>query len=174
VMLGILLISAIYIVWSAPSQAEQNSGLPTAPAAGFVAPDFELVGIDGKTYRLSSLQGKVILVNFWASWCPPCKAEMPAMESVFLKFKNQEFTILAVNATHQDALTAAYQFSQDQDLTFPILLDKDGSVNRLYEINSLPTSFFIDRDGMIQDVIIGGPMSEALLRIRVENLINKD
>ena len=84
------------------------------------------------------------------------------------------FVILAVNSTHQDNLGDAITFAQVRNLTFPILLDRDGSAGAAYDVRSLPTSFFIDPQGTIQDVVVGGPMSEALLRIRAEQLLGNN
>lgn len=98
---------------------------------------------------------------------------MPAIQKVYEEFQDQGFVVLAVNSTHQDNLGDAITFAQIRKLTFPILLDKDGSVSGLYEVRSLPTTFFVDSQGIIQEVVIGGPMSEALLQIRVEQLMEQ-
>ncbi len=98
---------------------------------------------------------------------------MPAIQKVFEEFQDQGFVVLAVNSTHQDNLGDAITFAQIRKLTFPILLDKDGAVGDLYEVRSLPTTFFVDSQGIIQEVVIGGPMSEALLQIRVEQLMEQ-
>lgn len=93
------------------------------------------------------------------------------MQRVYEEYKDQGFTILAVNATQQDSQAAALQFAIEKGLTFPILFDLDGSVARNYQMSALPSSFFILPDGTINEVIIGGPMAEALLRVRVEQLL---
>jgi peroxiredoxin len=98
---------------------------------------------------------------------------MPAMQRVYEEYRDQGFTILAVNAAQQDSQAAAAQFAAEHGLTFPILYDLDGSVARSYQLSALPTSFFILPDGTIQEVVIGGPMAEALLRARVEQLLEK-
>ena len=120
---------------------------------------------------LSDHRGQAVLINFWASWCPPCKAEMPAMEATFQDYQDQGFTILAINVTNQDSASAAERFSKGNSLTFPILYDFDGTAARSYNVHSMPTSFFVDPDGIIREVVIGGPMSEALLRTRIENIL---
>ncbi|MEJ2708381.1 MAG: redoxin domain-containing protein [Anaerolineales bacterium] len=170
----LILLAGAGWIWA--SKAPPDSALSARPPAarqGFSAPDFTLQTLDGETVRLSDLRGQPVLINLWASWCPPCKAEMPAFERVYGDYHDKGFQILAVNATNQDNLNNAIQFVQDYELSFPILLDTDGEVSRQYQLNSLPTSFFVDRNGIIQQVIVGGPMSEALLRIRVEQLLQE-
>lgn len=167
----ILLVGAAWIWISIPPAGSTTQGEIQAPQRGFTAPDFTLETPGSELITLSDLRGKPVLINFWASWCPPCRSEMPAMQRVYDDLQEQGFTVLAVNSTHQDDLNAALTFAENLGLTFPILLDRDGSQGTLYGIRSLPTSFFIDPDGTIQDVVIGGPMSEALLRIRVEQLL---
>jgi peroxiredoxin len=98
---------------------------------------------------------------------------MPVLQKMYETYHTQGLEILAVNATHQDDAQAAIEFSTRLDLTFPILLDNDGSVSRLYQLQSLPTTYFVGRDGEIQDVVVGGPMAEALLRIRIERLLGE-
>ncbi|WP_322508818.1 TlpA disulfide reductase family protein, partial [Anaerolinea sp.] len=124
---------------------------------GFLAPDFELRSIDGGTIRLSDLQGKVVILNFWASWCPPCREEMPALQRVYQVHQSQGVEVIAVNATSQDTLSDVLNFVQDNGLTFSVLLDEQGDVQSTYRISGLPTTFFIDREGKIRELIIGGP-----------------
>jgi len=112
-----------------------------------------------------------VLVNLWATWCPPCRAEMPAIERMYEEYKDQGFVVLAVNMTYQDDPFAVAPFIAEYGLTFPILLEETGDVAAAYQLRSLPTSLFIGRDGIIQEVIVGGPMSEALLRTRVEQIL---
>ena len=96
---------------------------------------------------------------------------MPALQRVFADYQNQGLVVLAVNSTSQDSLADIAPFAQEYGLTFPILLDLDGAVARLYLLRSLPTTYFIDREGIIQEVVVGGPMAEALIRTRVEALL---
>jgi cytochrome c biogenesis protein CcmG/thiol:disulfide interchange protein DsbE len=167
----ILAASAAWI-WASRTdpQTATNGGIP-APIQGFQAPDFKLDTLQGGSVQLSDLRGKPVLVSLWASWCPPCKAEMPAFEKVYRQYADQGFTILAVNASNQDSLADVQAFVQTNHLTYPILMDSQGQVSQLYDLRSLPTSFFIDGDGMIQEVVVGGPLSEAGLQIRVEQLL---
>ncbi len=166
----VLLLGAAWIWLSAAPPGSTSNGAIPAPRQGFLAPDFELQSASGETIRLSDLRGRPVLVNIWASWCPPCRAEMPAMQTVYEAYRQEGFLILAVNATNQDSRQEALAFAQEYGLTFPILFDETGSVTQAYLATALPTSLFIDPDGVIQEVVIGGPMSEALLRTRVQKL----
>jgi cytochrome c biogenesis protein CcmG/thiol:disulfide interchange protein DsbE len=154
----------------APPGSTTQGDIP-APQQGFQAPDFQLSTNIGETYKLSELRGNPVLINFWASWCPPCQSEMPAIQRVYDEFKDQGFKVLAVNTTYQDDLGDAITFAQTRKLTFPILLDRDASAANLYEVRALPTTFFLDPHGIISEVVVGGPMSEALLRIQVEQIL---
>ncbi len=149
-----------------------NQGIP-APQKGFKAPDFTLSTPDGEVYTLSELEGRPILINLWASWCGPCRQEMPAMQNLFEEYKDEGFIVLAVNTTHQDNYDAAVGFANELGLTFPILMDINGQVSDLYQLRATPTSFFVDTKGIIQEVVLGGPMAEALLVTRVENLLQE-
>lgn len=169
----ILLAGAGWIWLSKTPPGSTTGGDISAPRQGFKAPDFTLQTLEGQTVTLSSLRGKAVLINLWASWCPPCKSEMPAFEQVYKDYKDQGFEILAVNATNQDTLSNARDFVAQNQLTFPILVDSEGKVSQIYQLRSLPTSFFVDKNGVIRDVIVGGPMSDALLRIRVQNLLEE-
>ena len=167
----ILILGFAWIFVSADRTGTSTSGKIPAPQQGFLAPDFELKSIEGETVKLSDLRGQAVLVNLWATWCPPCRAEMPAIEKVYNEYKAQGFIVLAVNMTYQDAISDIAPFIDEYGLTFPVLLDETGVVGTAYQLRSLPSSFFIDREGIIQEVVIGGPMAEALLRTRVEEIL---
>ena len=171
VSITVLALGALWIGISASLPGgTANPGIP-APQVGFLAPEFTLTNLNGDTIALADLRGQAVLVNIWASWCIPCRTEMPAMQTVYQEYADQGFIILAVNATNQDSLTQAAAFIAEHNLTFPVLLDRDGQVGTLYQVSALPSSFFILPDGSIQEVVIGGPMAEALLRTRIENLL---
>ncbi|MCB9135272.1 MAG: redoxin domain-containing protein [Anaerolineales bacterium] len=169
--LMLLLAGAIWIVLTAAIPGTTTQGKIPAPRAGFLAPDFTLTTADGNTITLSELRGHPVIVNLWASWCGPCRAEMPALQRVHETYKDTGLLLLAVNATPQDSEAAALTFATELGLTFPILFDAAGEVSRLYELRALPSTYFIGPDGTIQEVVIGGPMAEALLRTRVEQLL---
>lgn len=151
-----------------------TSGAIPAPQKGFLAPDFTLTTAQGGEIALSSLRGRPVLINLWASWCPPCRAEMPAIQKVYEEYASQGFVVLAVNTAYQDDQAKALEFAEELGLTFPILWDLDGTTSNQYHLRALPTSFFIDANGIVQEVVVGGPMSEALLRVRVQQLFEVD
>lgn len=167
----ILLAGLAWVLVSADRTGTATAGAIPAPREGFLAPDFSLQTIDGEIVTLSDLRGQAVLVNLWATWCPPCRAEMPAMQKLYDEYKDQGLVVLAVNMTYQDNPAAVIPFAQEYALSFPILLEETGNVASKYELRSLPSSFFINRDGFIQEVVIGGPMSEALLRTRIESIL---
>jgi len=167
----ILIFGAVWIFASADKTGTSTAGLIPAPQQGFLAPDFELNTITGETIKLSDLRGQAVLVNLWATWCPPCRAEMPAIEKIYNEYKDDGLVVLAVNMTYQDTRSNIEPFINEYRLSFPILLDETSSVGSAYQLRSLPSSFFIGRDGIIQEVVIGGPMAEALLRTRVEQIL---
>jgi peroxiredoxin len=169
--LAILLLCVGLIWFSRVPEGSNISAVIVAPKEGFMAPDFTLPTLEGESITLSDLNGSAILINIWASWCPPCRAEMPAMQSIYEKYHDDGFIILAVNATNQDSLPSVNQFIQSNQLTFPVLLDTDGKVSTSYQLLSLPTSLFVDKNGIVQEVVIGGPMSEALLLDQVKSLL---
>jgi cytochrome c biogenesis protein CcmG, thiol:disulfide interchange protein DsbE len=169
-----LLILAIGFAWiliSADRSGASTSGEIPAPQQGFFAPDFELKTPAGESVKLSELRGQAVLVNLWATWCPPCRAEMRSIEKMYQEYKDQGFTVLAVNMTYQDDPLAIVPFVNEQGLTFPILLDETDEMAKAYQLRSLPSSYFIGRDGIINELVIGGPMSEALLRTRIEDIL---
>ncbi len=170
--ISVLALAAGWIWISRPVDQPTISGIP-APQKGFFAPNITLNTLDGNKVALSDLRGKVVLINFWASWCPPCKEEMQAIQHTYQADRDQGLVVLAVNTTFEDDTTAARKFAQAEGLTFTLLTDPVGDAFRLYQIEALPTSFFIDRQGEISDVVIGGPMAEALIRSRVEALLKK-
>jgi cytochrome c biogenesis protein CcmG/thiol:disulfide interchange protein DsbE len=171
IYLLILTFGLTWILMSADRSGASTSGQIPAPQQGFLAPEFELKTPTDETVKLSDLRGQAVLVNLWATWCPPCREEMQTIEKVYQEYKGQGFTVLAVNMTSQDDPLAIMPFVEAQRLTFPILLDETSEVSRAYELRSLPSSYFIRPDGIINEVVIGGPMSEALLRTRIEDIL---
>lgn len=169
----ILALGAIWIWLSALPVDASSGGRIASPRKGFHAPDFSLRTISGEVITLSELHGRPVLINLWATWCPPCRAEMPDLQAIYETYQEQGFLVLAINATYQDSPASVAAFVDEYELTFPVLMDHDGETARQYQMRALPTSFFVDREGIIQEVIVGGPMAPALLQVRVEQLLEE-
>ncbi len=131
-----------------------------APEVGYPAPDFTLKDLDGNTVRLSDLRGKVIFINFWATWCPPCRAEMPEIEAVHQEYKDKGVVVLGVDISEPESTVR--QYIQEGGFSWTIVLDKTGEVSRDYQITAIPTSFFLDREGIIRVVNIGAMTKRAM------------
>ena len=121
---------------------------------GEPAPNFQLRDLNGRLVTLSDLRGKVVLLNFWATWCGPCRVEMPAMEQLYRMFQRKDFEILAVS-TDAQGVAITRPFQQENHLTFPILHDADYRVGLTYGARSLPMTFMIDRQGVIRHQVFG-------------------
>lgn len=148
-----------------------TSGQPAQnnpPAAGQSGPvEFELTSLEGKKVRLSDYRGKVVVVNFWASWCPPCKAEMPELEEVHKAFaKSGDGVLLAVNLTDggRETKATAKKYIEDGGYTFPVLLDEGTALAMEYGIYSIPQTYIIDKEGRIVDEILGMTDKETILK----------
>ena len=136
----------------ADSTPQTMTAVPDKPAA----PDFALKDADRKLHRLSEQRGKVVLVNFWATWCPPCRREMPSMQRAWEKLQGGNFEMYAVNVGEDEDTIFGFTFSTGVELTFPILLDRDALVIKVWPVVALPTSFVIDPQGRIVYRAVGG------------------
>ena len=149
---------------------DQEEGLQK----GQIAPNFTLQTLDGKTFTLAELKGKKVVLNFWASWCPPCKEEMPHLQKYYeQEAQKDNAVIVAVNITHAERemnqVKTVQQFVDSFGLTFPIpLMEKEG-VDQLYQIISIPSTFMIDTEGRIQHQIVG-PLNRESLKEYVSSL----
>jgi thiol-disulfide isomerase/thioredoxin len=115
--------------------------------------DFTLRTLDGQQTTLSALKGKVVFLNFWATWCGPCRSEMPSMEALYQRFKSDGLVFAAVDIMENEADVRA--FVQHNSLTFPVVLDLDGKVSAAYNIQAVPSTFIIDRDNKILLTVVG-------------------
>ncbi|GGB40152.1 redoxin domain-containing protein [Virgibacillus dakarensis] len=122
-------------------------------AKGQIAPDFELKTLEGETVRLSDYKGKRVLANFWATWCPPCRAEIPDLEKLY---NNKDVVILAVNLTESEkSVDNITDFVEEYEMTFPVLMDVNSDVSTAYQVQAYPTSYMIDSNGRIQFIALG-------------------
>jgi peroxiredoxin len=178
-IIWVMLIFVAGVAWTYISRtpvepATQQAELPPNPKEGFTAPDFTLELLEGGEITLSDLRGNPVIINFWATWCGPCREEMPAIEKVYRDYKDLGLVVIGLNLTSQDTEQAVTAFIQEFDLTFPIALDRNASASYKYQLKGLPTTYFINSQGVIQSVVVGGPMSETLIQSRVEALFQDE
>ena len=171
------LLALLGVAWTALSRVDRaapDRGTPpeVLPRKGYLAPDWVLESLSGERFTLSGLSGQVVVLNFWATWCPPCRSEMPAIEQVYRTHRDQGLTVIAVNV--QEAQEQTQAFVEEMGLTFPVLADRDGSVSTRYRVTSLPTTFIIDRAGVIREVAVGGPLSRAYIASAVAPLLARE
>lgn len=157
--LGALIVLLGVACDSGYSDQDDSSGNAVAvrqapPAMGGQAPDFRLIDLHGKLQALPDYHGKVVLLNFWATWCGPCRVEMPSMEILYQDFKDEGFAILAISSDPQGSIVTR-PFVASQGLTFPILHDSDYRVSGSYGVRTLPMSFLIDRNGTLTHRVFG-------------------
>jgi peroxiredoxin len=174
VIMGLIVVAAVTLWdhWRPPSNSRTSpdteaprggpSGLEALfaalgihrPAEPSEAPDFSLMSLDGRSVRLRDLRGKLVLLNFWATWCAPCLHEMPSMERLYQTFKPTEFVLLAVSMDRHGA-EVAQPYADNLKLTFPILLDSASEVARQYGVRGLPTTYLIAPDGVLLGAVVG-------------------
>jgi peroxiredoxin len=161
--------------WILASRVEESqdsvvsTGLEVAPRTGFLAPDFTLTTLGGDTVRLSDLHGKPVLINFWASWCGPCRTEMPHLQEAYETHTGDGLIVLGVDQLESPPAVA--RFVDELGLTFPIPLDINGEVSAVYQARALPTSFFIDANGVIRNTFTG-PMSVGHIESMLETILS--
>ena len=137
------------------------------------APDFLLQDMDDKKHRLSDLRGKVVLVNFWATWCPPCRREMPSIERLALAQKGKDFEILAVNVAENLETVFGFTGTLEPAPSFPILFDTDSGVVKTWPVMGLPTTFILDKQGRIAFRAVGGrEFDDKAILAQIQSLID--
>ncbi|MGG4489049.1 redoxin domain-containing protein [Metabacillus idriensis] len=154
----LLVFLAGYAVWFAILPKEPKEGLEI----GNKPPQFELEMLGGENVQLDDLKGKKVMVNFWATWCPPCEAEMPEMQKLQNEYPD-DLVVLAVNMTNAEKSREDVEsFISKRNLTFPVALDKDGRVSVQYEVYSYPTTYFLDEEGNIMNISRGAMTKETM------------
>jgi len=146
------------------SKLEQEPALgqevEEAPKVGRLAPDFTLLDLDGNTVALSDFRGKAVFINFWATWCPPCRAEMPDIEAIYKEYKNKDVMVIGVDIL--EAEDVVRQYVQQGGFSWTFVIDTTGEVADNYGVTAIPTSFFLDKEGVIRAVDIGDITERAM------------
>ncbi|MED4569617.1 thiol-disulfide oxidoreductase ResA [Brevibacillus agri] len=161
-ILGILLVALVFAVYSSFVKD------PNVIKVGRDAPNFSLEQLNGTPVTLSDLRGKGVVLNFWGTWCEPCKAEMPALQKQYEASKDKGLVVLGVNIG-ESAITVE-QFVKQVDVNFPILMDRQSNITKLYRIGPIPTTFFIDPDGEVQEIFVG-QMTESIIAENVAKIL---
>jgi thiol-disulfide isomerase/thioredoxin len=173
----IALVLILGISWIAFSKTLLNTAsgiggeavvLEPAPVAGHPAPDFELASTEGQPVRLSDFRGKPVILNFWATWCAPCRAEFPEFQKAAVDNADR-LVIIGVNNTTADQPDLVPDFLKEFGVTFPIVLDEKGETIKTYRILGLPTTVFIDSNGIVNEVFTG-PLNKAYIESKISEL----
>lgn len=177
ILLGAVFILGLAVV-GCPPKAEQppeaqpeSPQVETGPQVGKLAPDFALSAFDGQDISLYDLRGEAVLLNFWATWCPPCRVHKPYLIAAYNDFVDRGLVILAVNVRESRAHVKEYVV--EKGIPFPVLLDTAGEVASLYQVRGIPATFLIDRQGIIQEVRIGAFQNAADVAASVERIIEE-
>jgi peroxiredoxin len=156
-------------------EAKNATGRAPSPEQGRAGPDFVLETPDGGTVRLSDFQGSPVLINFWASWCSPCKDEIPELVEAYDRYRDAGLVIVGVNLQEPDG--AVRDFAQDFGMTFPLAIDRDGEVGDAWRlggpVEGIPTSYFVDEAGVVRDFVYG-PMTAELLDQKLAGIVPEE
>jgi peroxiredoxin len=167
-----VLVGAYVILQYLASRPKAPDMAPKAPQVRKAFPvDFVLPDLHGNSVRLSNFRGRVVLVNFWATWCYPCRAEMPSMEALYQRYRSKGFTILAISSDLQGSESVA-PFVRQYQLTFPVLLDPGNVVGTHLQVHGIPTSYLLDKQGQITGMELGAKnWHSPKIRQRIEALL---
>ncbi|WP_047151988.1 thiol-disulfide oxidoreductase ResA [Aneurinibacillus tyrosinisolvens] len=165
IRIAVLLVILLAVGWTFYRAFIQDKSVVQA---GKPVPDFIAPKAMGEKVQLSTLKGKGVVLNFWGTWCPPCREEMPDLEKASKEFSDKGVVVLAVNDGEGEI--AVRSFARQYNLTFPILLDSTEEITRKYQIGPLPTTFFIKPDGTLYKKVEGGPMSIDTIRDNMQKI----
>ncbi|GED30905.1 MULTISPECIES: thiol-disulfide oxidoreductase ResA [Brevibacillus] len=161
-VLGLLLVALVFALYSSFVKD------PNAVKVGKAAPNFSLQQLNGPDMALSDLKGKGVVLNFWGTWCEPCKKELPALQQQYDQFKDKGLVVVGVNIG--ESTVAVEPFVKQFGVNFPILLDSQSQITKLYRIGPIPTTFFISPDGDVEEIFIG-QLNEAMIAQKVSKIL---
>ncbi len=153
ILLAVVLFGLLAVPSCTPSSA-------SAVSVGELAPDFTLVDLEGNQVSLSDFRGETVFINFWATWCPPCRAEMPEIEAIYQEYTDKDVVVIGVDLWESDDVVR--QYIQEGGYSWTFVTDTTGEVTVSYKITGIPTSFFIDREGIIRAVSLGAMTKRAM------------
>jgi cytochrome c biogenesis protein CcmG, thiol:disulfide interchange protein DsbE len=137
---------------------------------GALAPEIDLQSLTGDHVVLSQLQGRRVIVDFWATWCGPCREEFPVLVRKYKQYQGQDLVIVGVNTGDNNSDDGVRNFMRDTVVNFPIVRDLDDRLGQAYRINGLPTSIFIDRQGIVRNIVVGGPLTDEFIDQQIAKL----
>lgn len=161
-ILGVLLVALVFAIYTSLDKD------PNAVKIGRKAPNFSLEQLNGSPIALADLKGKGVVLNFWGSWCDPCKAEMPELQKQHEAYKDKGLVIIGVNIG--ESPITVQPFVKQYGINFPIMLDRASEITKLYRIGPIPTTFFIDKDGEVKEIFIG-QMNEQIMTEKVAKIL---
>lgn len=164
----VVLVALAGVAWIQYSRVPDENEIVARVAAhvNFQAPDFTLTSLDGKRVTLSDYRGKIVLLNFWATWCPPCRSEMPDIQAVADEYSSDLVVLAIDNAESKDIVEP---FVRELELKFVVLLDSTGALSQIYNVQGLPTTYLIDRAGIVRSSNVGS-LTRAYIEAQIEAL----
>ena len=153
-------------------EAEVESELEVGPQIGKYAPDFMFKNPEGEDISLSDFRGKSVVLNFWATWCGPCKIEMPLIQELANDAATTDIGLILMTVNGGESVDAVAKFMIENGFSFPVLLDTQRGISRVYNVRGIPTTFFIDRDGVIRDIKVGTFTSKTEIDSKLKNIMN--
>ena len=165
-----VILVIIFVLGSLTTACQSGGGTGETSQGTNPAPQFQFTNNSGQLISLSDLRGKPVLINFWATWCSPCRMEMPYIQQIYNEWQEKGLVLLAINIGESASRVA--EFMRSQGFSFPVLLDPEGEIAGQYGVRAIPTSFFIDKDGIIQDMKVGPFHSKAEIESGLSKLTN--
>jgi len=160
ILVSVLLVTGCQPV-SEPPGGTSSTTLVEGSQVGDLAPDFQLQNLNGELVSLSELRGRPVMLNFWATWCPPCRAEMPYIQAIYEAWTGKSPGVIVLGINMRESPSKVREFMQSNNLSFPVLLDIEKNISTKYNVSAIPTTFFIDADGIIQAMKVGAFSSVA-------------
>ncbi|MBI4786996.1 MAG: TlpA family protein disulfide reductase [Chloroflexi bacterium] len=168
---GIAAVLLLILAGVALTQMPLVTPFSPAPRIGSRMLDFTLPATTGESVSTTQFVGQVLIVNFWATWCVPCRQEMPALQEIYDAHREHGLVLLGVD--YGEDREQVVNYARELGVSFPLLLDRDTAVGQRYRVQGLPTTVFVDRQGIIRDVVVGGPMNILYIEAKILPLLDE-